>query len=75
MIRYDALLATSSCSFTNLFRFCVLQKAKKNLDAYWNGKTQLFGFFIGQVMKRCGGRVHPELANTIMQEVLEEHKQ
>ncbi|KAE8895410.1 Glutamyl-tRNA(Gln) amidotransferase subunit B [Phytophthora fragariae] len=50
-------------------------KAKKNLDAYWNGKTQLFGFFIGQVMKRCGGRVHPELANSIMQEVLEEHKQ
>ncbi|KAG3109804.1 Glutamyl-tRNA(Gln) amidotransferase subunit B [Phytophthora idaei] len=50
-------------------------KAKKNLDAYWNGKTQLFGFFIGQVMKRCGGRVHPELANSIMQEILGEHKQ
>ncbi|TDH72913.1 hypothetical protein CCR75_008302 [Bremia lactucae] len=43
---------------------------KSNLDAYWKGKTQLFGYFIGQVMKRCGGRVHPELANTIMQEVL-----
>ncbi|KAL4177151.1 hypothetical protein KRP22_002087 [Phytophthora ramorum] len=50
-------------------------KAKKNLQAYWKGKTQLFGFFIGQVMKRCGGRVHPELANSIMQEILEEHKQ
>ncbi|POM73363.1 Aspartyl/glutamyl-tRNA(Asn/Gln) amidotransferase, B subunit [Phytophthora palmivora] len=47
----------------------------KNLEAYWKGKTQLFGFFIGQVMKRCGGRVHPELANSIMQEILEEHKQ
>ncbi|RLN37880.1 hypothetical protein BBO99_00006885 [Phytophthora kernoviae] len=50
-------------------------KAKKNLEAYWKGKTQLFGFFIGQVMKRCGGRVHPELANTIMQDILDEHKQ
>ncbi|KAG7398701.1 hypothetical protein PHYBOEH_010651 [Phytophthora boehmeriae] len=50
-------------------------KAKKNLEAYWKGKTQLFGFFIGQVMKRCGGRVNPELANTIMQEILDEHKQ
>ncbi|CAH0480306.1 unnamed protein product [Peronospora belbahrii] len=50
-------------------------KAAKNLEAYWKGKTQLFGFFIGQLMKRCGGRVHPELANSIMQEVLEENKQ
>ncbi|UIZ20855.1 hypothetical protein KXD40_000282 [Peronospora effusa] len=49
-------------------------KTKKNLEAYWKGKTQLFGFFIGQVMKRCDGRVHPELANSIMQEVLEENK-
>lgn len=49
-------------------------KAKKNLEAYWKGKTQLFGFFIGQVMKRCGGRVHPELANSIMQEILDEQK-
>eukprot|EP00644_Phytophthora_capsici_P014301 jgi/Phyca11/99132/e_gw1.3.46.1 len=47
----------------------------KNLEAYWKGKTQLFGFFIGQAMKRCGGRVHPELANSIMQEILDEHKQ
>ncbi|KAG7387084.1 hypothetical protein PHYPSEUDO_014738 [Phytophthora pseudosyringae] len=50
-------------------------KAKKNLEAYWKGKTQLFGFFIGQVMQRCGGRVHPELANSIMQEILDQHKQ
>ncbi|RLN90686.1 hypothetical protein BBJ28_00010436 [Nothophytophthora sp. Chile5] len=50
-------------------------KAKKNLEAYWKGKTQLFGFFIGQVMKHCGGRVHPELANAIMQEILDAEKQ
>uniref|UniRef100_K3X059 Glutamyl-tRNA(Gln) amidotransferase subunit B, mitochondrial n=1 Tax=Globisporangium ultimum (strain ATCC 200006 / CBS 805.95 / DAOM BR144) TaxID=431595 RepID=K3X059_GLOUD len=50
-------------------------KTKKNLDAFLNGKTQLFGFFIGQVMKNCGGRVNPERANTIMQELLDAHKQ
>uniref|UniRef100_M4C365 Glutamyl-tRNA(Gln) amidotransferase subunit B, mitochondrial n=1 Tax=Hyaloperonospora arabidopsidis (strain Emoy2) TaxID=559515 RepID=M4C365_HYAAE len=46
-----------------------------NLEAYQNGKTQLFGFFIGQVMKRCGGRVHPELANSVMQEILDEPRE
>ncbi|KAL7685046.1 Glutamyl-tRNA(Gln) amidotransferase subunit B [Plasmopara halstedii] len=49
-------------------------KAITNLKAYWNGKTQLFKFFIGQLMKQCGGRVHPELASTMMQEILNERK-
>ncbi|KAJ0398189.1 hypothetical protein ATCC90586_001552 [Pythium insidiosum] len=44
--------------------------AQKNLEAYRKGKTQLFGFFIGQVMKACDGRVHPERANQIMQQLL-----
>lgn len=48
------------------------QLAKKNLDAYVGGKKQLFGFFIGQVMKNSGGRVNPELANATMQRLLDE---
>lgn len=51
---------------------CYTQKAKKNLDAYAGGKKQLFGFFIGQVMKNSGGRVNPELANAAMQALLDE---
>lgn len=51
------------------------QKAKKNLDAYVNGKRQLFGFFIGQVMKTSGGRVNPELANSVMQALLTEYSE
>lgn len=41
------------------------------MDAYLAGKTQLFGFFIGQVMKNSGGRVHPERANEVMKDLLE----
>jgi aspartyl-tRNA(Asn)/glutamyl-tRNA(Gln) amidotransferase subunit B len=44
------------------------------LAAYRQGKTQLFGFFIGQVMKACDGRVHPERANQIMQRLLTEEQ-
>lgn len=56
-----------------LLDVCCQQKAKKNLDAYVQGKTQLFGFFIGQVMKNSGGRVNPELANAVLQELLNEY--
>ncbi|OQR82810.1 aspartyl/glutamyl-tRNA(Asn/Gln) amidotransferase subunit B [Achlya hypogyna] len=58
-----------------LRRFCeaVLAepKAQRNVAAYRGGKTQLFGFFIGQVMKASGGRVHPEKTNEIMRSLLD----
>ncbi|CAK4068434.1 unnamed protein product [Aphanomyces euteiches] len=47
-------------------------KNAKNVTAFKNGKTQLFGFFIGQVMKESQGRVHPEKVNAIMRQLLTE---
>lgn len=41
--------------------------------AYFNiqGKTQLFGFFVGKVMAATQGRADPELANTLLKLNLE----
>jgi aspartyl-tRNA(Asn)/glutamyl-tRNA(Gln) amidotransferase subunit B len=33
------------------------------IDEYHNGKTQLFGFFVGQVIKSMGGKANPALVN------------
>ena len=30
---------------------------------YKGGKPQLFGFFVGQVMKATGGKANPKLVN------------
>jgi aspartyl-tRNA(Asn)/glutamyl-tRNA(Gln) amidotransferase subunit B len=44
-----------------------------NADAvaqYRAGRTQTFGFLVGQVMKRSGGKVNPKLANELLKREL-----
>jgi len=44
----------------------------KQLESYRAGKTALFGFFVGQVMKLSGGRANPQLVNELLKRALEE---
>jgi len=44
----------------------------KQLEQYRAGKTGLFGFFVGQVMKLSGGRANPKLVNEILKKALED---
>ncbi len=48
----------------------VINNNPGNVDAYKSGKTKLFGFFVGQVMKETGGKANPELLNRLLQEKL-----
>jgi aspartyl-tRNA(Asn)/glutamyl-tRNA(Gln) amidotransferase subunit B len=48
----------------------VLDENPKNVSAYRAGKVALLGFFVGQVMKRTGGRANPELVNRLLSELL-----
>lgn len=38
--------------------------------AYKGGKQQLFGFFVGQVMKETKGRANPQTVNALLKELL-----
>jgi len=38
----------------------------EEVEAFRGGKTKLQGFFVGQLMKRTGGRADPKLANQIL---------
>lgn len=40
------------------------------VEAYKNGKTNLLGFFVGQVMKETKGRANPKTVNQLMREIL-----
>ncbi|MEB3244098.1 MAG: Asp-tRNA(Asn)/Glu-tRNA(Gln) amidotransferase subunit GatB [Cyanobacteriota bacterium] len=42
----------------------------EEVAAYRSGKTKLQGFFVGQLMKRTGGRADPQLANRLLLERL-----
>ena len=48
----------------------VLSTYPKQVDEYKNGKEALFGFFVGQVMKKSGGKVNPGILNQILREKL-----
>uniref|UniRef100_B8HPE9 Aspartyl/glutamyl-tRNA(Asn/Gln) amidotransferase subunit B n=1 Tax=Cyanothece sp. (strain PCC 7425 / ATCC 29141) TaxID=395961 RepID=B8HPE9_CYAP4 len=48
----------------------VLQDHPQELAQYRAGKTKLQGFFVGQIMKRSGGRADPKLTNQLLAEKL-----
>jgi aspartyl-tRNA(Asn)/glutamyl-tRNA(Gln) amidotransferase subunit B len=43
----------------------------EEVTAFRGGKTKLQGFFVGQLMKRTGGKADPKLANRILNERLQ----
>jgi aspartyl-tRNA(Asn)/glutamyl-tRNA(Gln) amidotransferase subunit B len=40
------------------------------VEAYKNGKTNLLGFFVGQVMKETKGRANPKSVNEILHSII-----
>ena len=49
----------------------VVEAHPNEVLAYKNGKVQLLGFFVGQVMKETKGRANPQLLNKILKEKLD----
>jgi aspartyl-tRNA(Asn)/glutamyl-tRNA(Gln) amidotransferase subunit B len=50
----------------------VLSKHANNVKAYRSGKTNMLGFFVGQVMKVMAGAGNPKLVNEVLQRLLSE---
>ncbi|AFZ47870.1 aspartyl/glutamyl-tRNA(Asn/Gln) amidotransferase subunit B [Cyanobacterium stanieri PCC 7202] len=48
----------------------VLAENPDKLEQFRAGKTKLQGFFVGQLMKKTGGRAEPKLANQILNKKL-----
>lgn len=49
----------------------VLAENPKEVEKYKKGKTKLFGFFVGQVMKETKGKANPNLVNEILRKMLD----
>jgi len=50
----------------------VLSECAKELERYKAGKTSLFDFFLGQVMRKTKGKASPHLARELLKKRLEE---
>ncbi len=48
----------------------VLKENEENVKRYHAGKEKLFGFFVGEVMKKTKGKANPRLVNQILKEKL-----
>ncbi|MCF6766961.1 Asp-tRNA(Asn)/Glu-tRNA(Gln) amidotransferase subunit GatB [Thiotrichales bacterium 19S11-10] len=49
----------------------IINNNPTQLEQYKSGKTKLFGYFVGQVMKASQGKANPQQINTILKEKLE----
>ena len=48
----------------------VIAKNPDNVAKYKAGNTNLFGFFVGQVLKSSGGKANPSVVNELVSEML-----
>lgn len=48
----------------------VLDENKEQIDAYHNGKTNMFDYFVGQTMKKSRGKANPTIVKEILTELL-----
>lgn len=49
----------------------VLAENPDKVAEYKGGKDKLFGFFVGQIMKKSGGKVNPGMVNDLLKKKLE----
>ena len=49
----------------------IVEANPQQVEAYRNGKTNLLGFFVGQVMKETKGRANPKTVNELVKSFLE----
>jgi aspartyl-tRNA(Asn)/glutamyl-tRNA(Gln) amidotransferase subunit B len=50
----------------------VLRNNPDKIASYKEGKTKLFGFFVGEVMKKTQGKANPKIVNEILKKKLED---
>jgi aspartyl-tRNA(Asn)/glutamyl-tRNA(Gln) amidotransferase subunit B len=53
----------------------VLTKNKGQVETYLGGKTQVFGFLIGETMKATKGKANPKIVNELLKKKLDSLKQ
>jgi len=48
----------------------ILANNQAQVEQYKNGKTNLLGFFVGQIMKQTGGKANPKVTNELLNQKL-----
>jgi aspartyl-tRNA(Asn)/glutamyl-tRNA(Gln) amidotransferase subunit B len=49
----------------------VVSANPEQVESYRNGKTSLIGWFVGQVMRKTGGKADPQIARATLEDLLQ----
>lgn len=69
MKRKDLIQVRDKSEIDSLVK-TVLDENKEAVEEYLKGRQKLFGFFVGEVMKKSKGKANPQLVNEILKERL-----
>ncbi len=70
IVQRDGLVQVSDTGAIEAAARVVVDKNPKQAADYRAGKTQMLGFFVGQVMKATGGKANPQLVNDVLKQLL-----
>lgn len=70
IIEEQGLVQVSDSNVLNAVIDEVINENPDSVEGYRNGKDKLFGFFVGQVMKKTSGKANPGLVNQLLKEKL-----
>ncbi|ACF14266.1 glutamyl-tRNA(Gln) amidotransferase, B subunit [Chloroherpeton thalassium ATCC 35110] len=71
IVEADGLAQVSDTSAIETVIAEVLAASPNQLEKYKSGKTNLFGYFVGETMKRMKGKANPKVVNEILTEKLQ----
>ncbi len=71
IIKEKALIQVSDPNILSNIIDEILLNNNESVIQYKNGKEKLFGFFVGQVMKKTEGKANPTLVNDLLKEKLQ----
>ncbi|ABE05216.1 Asp-tRNA(Asn)/Glu-tRNA(Gln) amidotransferase subunit GatB [Rickettsia bellii] len=70
IVEEQGLVQVSDSNVLNTVIDEVIRENPDSVEGYKGGKDKLFGFFVGQVMKKTGGKANPGLVNQLLKEKL-----
>jgi len=71
IVNRDGLAQVNDVSIIEREIAAVLSASPSQLADYRAGKTKLFGYFVGETMKRMKGKANPQLVNELLKRKLE----
>lgn len=70
IVKNEGLAQVSDDSALRAMAEAVIAENAEQAEIYRNGKTSVIGWFVGQIMRKSGGKANPQMVKQILEELL-----